>query len=289
MDDIKYARPETLEEAVSELVEFGEGAGVLSGGQSLMPMLRQRLSSYEYIIDINGIEGEEYIENGGGELRFGCLVRHADVANAEAVQDRCAILAEAAGDIGDRQIRNRGTLCGAIAHADPSGDPPVVARALDAEIVALDEEGTNTYDAETFFNGFYETELGDHEIVTEVRFPTVEPPRGAAYEKYEPSAGAYPTATVAAVVELDDGVVVDARAVTGAIEPEPMVMTEAGDHLVDSEPTEERLTEAAELVGENANPMPDSDGSAEFKSEITKTLAKDAFTKAIERAGGESK
>jgi carbon-monoxide dehydrogenase medium subunit len=287
MGDIKYANPDTIDDALSLLLEYGDDAAVISGGQSLMPMLRQRLAGIEYVIDINGVEERDYIERDGDVIRFGCLVRHADVAASDAVGEDCEILAETATHIGDVQVRNRGTLCGAIAHADPAGDPPVVATALDAEIESCDGDGTHTYDGRSFFHGFYETELDKSEIVTEVRFPVIEQPCGAAYEKYEPSAGAYPTATIAAVVELDDGIVTDATLVTGALEPGPTVMSEAADQLVDESPTEETVIETAVLVGENSDPMEDVDGSAEFKQEMTKTLAKRALTTAVERAGGE--
>jgi len=287
LSDIKYASPESLDTAVELLGEYGEDAVLLSGGQSLMPMLRQRLADYEYIVDINSVAEADYIRREEDRLRFGCLVRHVDVEESELVTEHCRILQETAAEIGDAQIRNQGTLCGAIAHADPAGDPPVVATALDAEITALGPSGKTTYDGASFFHGFYETELGSEEIITEVSFPVIEQPWGGAYEKYEPSAGAYPAATVAAVVRLDDGVVADARIVTGAIEPGPTPATEAADSMVDQRPTETVITDTAERVGDNANPIEDADGSAEFKGEITKTLAKRALLTAVERAGGE--
>ncbi|WP_336000468.1 FAD binding domain-containing protein [Halorientalis halophila] len=287
LQDIKYTSPETIADAAALLGEYGEDATVMSGGQSLMPMLRQRLADYELLIDINEVADRDYLRVDDDELRIGCLVRHTDVANSDTVAESCETLAETAAEIGDTQVRNRGTLCGALAHADPAGDPPVVATALDAEIKSQGPDGEHTYDGSSFFHGFYETELGENEIVTEASFPVVEPPYGAAYQKYEPSAGAYPTATVAAVVELDDSVVTDATLVTGAIEPGPTPMPEAEAHLAGETPTEDLVTTTAELVGDGSDPMEDSDGSVEFKREITKTLAKRALVTAIDRAGGD--
>ncbi|WP_255197485.1 FAD binding domain-containing protein [Halorarius litoreus] len=284
--NVKYSNPETIADAVALLGEYGEDAVVISGGQSLMPMLRQRLADYELIVDINEIEDQDFVTVDGDDLRIGCLVRHADVANSDTVAEHCEMLAEMAAEIGDTQVRNRGTLCGAIAHADPAGDPPVVAAALDAEITSQGPDGEQTYDGSTFFHGFYETALGKNEIITEVSIPVVESPRGAAYQKYEPSAGAYPTATVAAVVELDGDVVTDATLVTGAIEPGPTPMPDAESHLEGETLTEALVTETAEQVGDGSDPMEDSDGSVEFKREITKTLAKRALVTAIDRAGG---
>lgn len=285
--DIKYTNPETVADAAALLGEHGEDAAIISGGQSLMPMLRQRLADYELLIDINGLEDQEYIRRDGDQVRIGCLVRHTDVAGSETIAENCEMLSELAAEIGDTQIRNRGTFCGAVAHADPAGDPPVAAAALDAEIISRGPDGETTYDAASFFHGFYETALGKDEIVTEVAFPVIEPPVGAAYEKYEPSAGAYPTATVAAVVELEGDEVTDARLVTGAIEPGPTPTPDAAAHLEGETPTEELVTEAAELAGDESDPMEDSDGSVEFKREITKTLAKRALVTAIDRAGGD--
>jgi len=285
--DIKYTSPETIADAAALLGEHGEDAAIMSGGQSLMPMLRQRLADFELLIDINEVADQDYVSVDDDTLRIGCLVRHADVANSETVADHCEILAETAAEIGDTQVRNRGTVCGALAHADPAGDPPVVAAALDAEITSRGPDGEHTYDGESFFHGFYETDLDHNEIVTEVAFPVVEPPLGAAYQKYEPSAGAYPTATVAAVVQLDGSVVSNARLVTGAIEPGPTSMPDAAAHLEGETPTEDLVTEAAEMVGDGSDPMEDSDGSVEFKREITKTLAKRALVTAIDRAGGD--
>lgn len=289
LQDIKYTSPETIADAAALLGEYGEDATVISGGQSLMPMLRQRLADYELLVDINEVQDQDYIRVDGDELRIGCLVRHNDVANSETVADHCEMLAETAAEIGDTQVRNRGTICGAVAHADPAGDPPVVAAALDADITSHGSDGDHTYDASSFFHGFYETALGKDEIVTEVAFPVVEPPLGAAYQKYEPSAGAYPTATVAAVVELDGDEVADATLVTGAIEPGPTPMPDAEDHLKGEALTEGVVTETAELVGDGSDPMEDSDGTVEFKREITKTLAKRAVVTAIDRAGGDIK
>lgn len=287
LQDIKYTSPDTLDDAVALLGEHGEEAAVISGGQSLMPMLRQRLADYEYLIDINSVQDTDYVRVDGDHLRFGCLVRHTDVANSDTVAENCEMLAEMAAEIGDTQVRNRGTLCGAIAHADPAGDPPVVAAAMDAEITSLGPDGEHTYDGSSFFHGFYETALGENEIITEVTFPVIERPRGAAYQKYEPSAGAYPTATVAAVVELDGNTVADARLVTGAIEPGPTPIPVAESHLEGEAVTESLVTKAAELVGDNSEPMEGSDGSVEFKREITKTLTKRALVTAVDRAGGD--
>lgn len=287
MDNFQYFRVGSVEEACSVLSEYPD-TEILSGGQSLLPRLRQRVGSPEYVLDINAIPDRAYVERDGDSIVIGCLTRYADIEESEMVREHCTVLAESVSEIGDKQVRNQGTLCGSIAHADPAGDPPVVATALGAEIEAESVDGTAVYDAETFFNGFFETELSENELVSEVRFPVLSPSMGAAYEKYETGEGAYPTATVAAVVEVDDGTVVDASVVVGAVETAPVVIDDAVDRLVGAAPDEEVINEAAELAGERIDPMPDTEGSVEFKTELVKTLGKRAIVAAVERAENES-
>jgi carbon-monoxide dehydrogenase medium subunit len=285
MPDVTYARPETVEEACSVLAEYGDSAAVLSGGQSLLPMLRQRLDSYEHLVDINGLPEMDYVRRADGRVRIGCLVRHADVVASETVREACPVLAETAETIGDAQVRNRGTVCGAVAHADPAGDPPVLARLLDAEIVARGTGGETTYEADSFFHGFYETRLGKDELVTEVAFPALGDGEGAGYAKWEPNAGSYPVATVGARLTVADGVVASASLVTGALEDGPTPMDDAAAELEGETPDEDAFTAAAERVGEDARPFDDFEGGEEFKRRITASLAKEALETAAGRAG----
>lgn len=285
MEGFEYIRPDTIQEACSAMQRC-ENAEVLSGGQSLLPMLRQRVKAPEYVVDISRLDGEAYVRRDSDQLEIGCLTTYADLERSEVVREHCEVVADTVATIGDRQIRNRGTFCGSIAHADPSGDPPVIATALDADIVATGVDGETVYDTETFFQGFYETTLGD-EIVTAVRIPILDDSVGAAYEKYEPSEGAYPTATVAAVVEMDDDVIIDAQIVVGALEPGPRPM-EAADLLIDERPSDELLVSVAEQVGEDIDPLEDAEGSVVFKSELAKTITKKAVEAAIERTGAQT-
>lgn len=286
MHDFSYASPESIDEVCSLLEEYGDDSAIIAGGQSLMPMMRLRAATPEYLVDINNLPEQEYISYEDGQVRIGCLVRHADVASSETVEEHCPILAEVAEEIGDRQVRNRGTFCGAVAHADPSGDPPVLATLLDAEIVSRTTEEESVHTGDGFYAGFYETELDKGTLVTEVRFPALSANQGAGYEKYEPSEGAYPVATVGAVVTKEDGVLTEVDIVTGAVEPGPVRLDDAEAVLLDEEPTEDRLTDAAHQVENEINPISDSEGTGEFKIEMTKTLTKRALETAVARAEG---
>lgn len=281
----KYATPETIPGACSLLEEHGKRATILSGGQSLLPQHRQRTASYDVVVDINKIDGHDYIERDGDKLHIGCLARHADVANAEVVAETNPTVADAAGSIGDVQVRNRGTLCGAIAQADPRGDPPTIASLFDAEVVAAGADEERVLDGRSFYEGRLGTALEPTEIIREVRFDVLGETAGAAYEKWTPAEGSYPVAAVGAVVELQDGIVDEADIVSGALEKKPTEMPVAASTLVGDEPTDQQRTEAATTVGENAAPVADFEGSPEFKSELVTTLAKDALDTAVERAG----
>ncbi|MEF8872577.1 MAG: xanthine dehydrogenase family protein subunit M [Haloarculaceae archaeon] len=287
MHDFRYASPESVDEVCSLLDEYGDDGAIIAGGQSLMPMIRLRAATPECLIDINNLPDQDYITYEDGQVQMGCLVRHADVAASEVVEEHCPILAEVAEEIGDRQVRNRGTFCGAVAHADPSGDPPVLATLLDAEIVSRTTDGESVNTGDGFYYGFYETDLDKGTMVTEVRFPELSPNQGAGYEKYEPSEGAYPVATVGALVEQENGVLTDVDIVTGAVEPGPVCVEDAEDALRGEEPTEDLLVEAAQQAGEGISPIDDSEGTAEFKQEMIKTLTKRALETAIERAEGD--
>jgi len=283
MDQLKHTAPKTVQGACSLLEKYGDQAAILSGGQSLMPTIRQRVASYDIVIDINNVDDADYLRI-DDEIRIGCLARHADVAQSDSVQEANPTLSGTAESIGDVQVRNRGTFCGAIAHGDPAGDPPVLAALFDADIVATSTDGETVYDGSTFYHGFYETELDKKELVSEVRFPVLDEDEGAGYEKWEPSEGAYPIATVGAYVSVDDKMVEEARLYTGALEAGPTEMDDAADVLEGNEPDEDTLLATAERLGDDSIPLDDFEGSTEFKQEISKTLARDALETAVERA-----
>lgn len=286
MDDFAYVRPSNEATVCRLLEEHAGGATILSGGQSLLPMLRLRLAAPECLIDINDLPDRDYIIKDGDVIRIGCLTRYADIESSSTVREHCRVLADTAGAIGDRQVRNRGTLCGSVAHADPSGDPPALMRLLGGEVVATSADGDRTIDVRTFYDGLFETQLDDGEFVSEVRIPVVKPPRGAAYEKWEPSVGSYPTATCGADVVVRDGAVETARIVTGAVDGVATAMDEAADHLAGNAVSEDAIDEAAAIVERTVTPIADADGGTEFKSKLSNTLARRALRSAIERAGG---
>ena len=284
MPQHKHTAPGTVQGACSLLAEYGSRAAVFSGGQSLMPEIRRQETSEDILVDINSIDGADYIETESGQVRIGCLVRHADVVESETVREANPTLGEAVATIGDVQVRNRGTLCGAVATAAPAGDPPVLAALFDADIVATSTEGERVYDGSSFYEGGT-TDLGETELIREVRFPALGPNEGAAYEKWKPAGCAWPVATVGAYLSVSDGTVEQAKLYTGALEGEPTEMAGAAGLLEDETPDEETIRAAATQLGEDSEPVSDADGTPQFKTELSKKLAIDALETAVSRAG----
>jgi carbon-monoxide dehydrogenase medium subunit len=284
MPQHKHTAPGTVEGACSLLSEYGSRAAVYSGGQSLMPKVRRQETSQDVLVDINNIQDADYIETESGQVRIGCLARHADVVESETVREANPTLGEAVATIGDVQVRNRGTLCGAVATAAPAGDPPVLAALFDADIVATSTDGDTVYDGRSFYEGG-STELGETELIREVRFPALGPDEGAAYEKWKPAGCAWPVATVGAYLSTSGGTVEEARLYTGALEGEPREMADSAGVIEGEPPEEGAVLDAATRLGEDAEPMADADGSVEFKRELSKKLAKDALEAAASRAG----
>src|SRR6266498_3282155 len=185
-----YRRPASLDEAVSTLAEL-EDSRPLAGGHSLLPMMRLRLSTPQALVDLGGITGLDGIAEDNDGVRIGALATHAAVAESELVQERCAVLAETAALVGDRQVRNRGTIGGSVAHADPSADYPTLLKALGATITATGKDGERQIAADDFFVDIFTTALEPGELVTGVTVPATATGGGAIYLKHRHPASSY--------------------------------------------------------------------------------------------------
>jgi carbon-monoxide dehydrogenase medium subunit len=202
----EYRSPETLEEALAILDQAGEEAKVLTGGHSLIPAMKLRLATPAIVIDLRRITALRGIAADGGGVRIGALATHAEVERSELVRERCPILAEAAGRIGDVQVRNRGTLCGSICHADPAADYPAALLALDAEVLIASRRGDRVEPLDGFLRGLLSTSLEVDELVRAVRVPRAAP-ASAAYVKMSQSASGFAIAGVAAQLWMKRGVI----------------------------------------------------------------------------------
>src|SRR6516164_444938 len=200
----EYLRPATIPEAISLLQQYGDDAKILSGGQSLIPMMKLRLARPAYVIDINRIAGLSYIKEEDGNLKIGGLTREAEVEHSPIVAAKFPILVDTTHVIADPQVRNLATIAGNLAHGDPANDHPATMLALRAQIVATGPKGERTIAVEEFFVSLFTTALQPDEIVTEIRVPVPPPRSGGAYFKLERKIGDFATVGAAAQVTLDE-------------------------------------------------------------------------------------
>jgi carbon-monoxide dehydrogenase medium subunit len=281
----EYLAPTNLKQAVAYLRKYKD-AKVLSGGMSLIPMMKLRLVSPQYVIDINNIKGLNYIKDGEKVVKIGALVRHADIEHSPIIKEKLPMLVDAATHIGDMQVRNLGTFLGSLAHADPAADWPATILALDAELVALGNKRRRVK-ATKFFKGPYETALKPNEILVEAVLPVPTGEKvGQAYLKFERKAGAFAIVGAAAYLVLDkDNVIKDVGIGLTAVAPAPFKATDAEKLLIGQRPTRDLVEEAAKAAAAMSDPISDLQGSAEYKREMAKVFTRRALIKALERAG----
>ena len=281
----EYYDPDSTEAALSLLAELGEEAKILAGGQSLVPLLNFRLVRPAALIDINGIAELDGIEPAGAGLRIGALTRHRAVEVSPLVKERCPALAEAVPLIGHRQIRNRGTFGGSLAHADPSAELPLIVTLLDAEIRTRCGDQASTYRPTEFFQGYLSTALAPDELVTEIILPPW--PSGAGWSFREVSArhGDFALVAAAALVELGEtGTITSLRLAVGGVGPAPRRLR-AGEVLaVGRAPGARLLSDLAEASRAEIEPDSDIHASAEYRSDVSAALIRRVVAEAAGRA-----
>jgi aerobic carbon-monoxide dehydrogenase medium subunit len=283
----EYLRPKTIPEAITLLQQHGDDAKILSGGQSLIPMMKLRIARPAYLIDINRISGLSYIKEEGGLLKIGGLTREAELEASPLVRSKYPILIDTTHVIADPQVRNLATVAGNLAHGDPANDHPATMIALGAQVVATGSGGERIIPIEEFFLSLFSTALQAGEILTEIRIP--EPPArsGGAYFKLERKVGDFATAAVAAQVTLDAGSAIQKVGVALTnVGPTPIKARKAEDFLRGKKLDEANIRQAAQLAADEAQPSSDLRGPAEYKKGLVKELAKRALTRAGERARG---
>jgi len=282
----EYARPGTIAEAVSLLQLHGDDAKILSGGQSLIPMMKLRLARPAWLIDINSIPDLAYIRENDGHLHIGGLTREADIEESKLIRAKYPIIHETARVIADPQVRNLATIGGNLAHGDPANDHGATMLALEAEVVATGANGPRSIAIRDFFQSIFSTALAHDEILTEIRIPAPGARSGGAYFKLERKVGDFATAGVAAQVTLDaDGVCTKAGIGLTNVGPTPIKAVRAEAFLRGRKLDAANIAEAARLAMEESQPSSDLRGPAEYKKGLVKELTKRALTRAAERAG----
>jgi carbon-monoxide dehydrogenase medium subunit len=267
-----YHRPKTVQEAIKLLREV-KGARILAGGHSLLPAMKLRLASPAALIDISRIAELSGIKSTKDGLRIGALTTHAAIAASDVVRKSCPVLAETAARIGDQQVRNRGTIGGSIAHADPAADYPTIMLLLDAKIIAGEREIT----AEKFFVDLFTTSLKPGEILTSVLVPAAS---SAVYLKHRHPASAFAVVGVAAMVHVKDGKCADVRIAIGGVTATPVRAKAAEKALTGQAPNAANIEKAAAAVVLK-DPLTDNYASGEFRTHLARVMTKRALTQLV--------
>lgn len=282
----EYLRPKTIPEALALLQQHGDDAKILSGGQSLIPMMKLRLARPGFLVDINSIAGLAYIKEEGGFLKIGGLTREAELEASPVVRQKYPLLMDTAAVIADPQVRNMATVGGNLAHGDPANDHPATMVALGAQVVATGAKGDRVIPIEEFFVTLFTTALKHDEILTEIRIPIPPPKSGGAYFKLERKVGDFATAAVAVQLTLDAGGAVQKAGIgLTNVGPTPIKASKAEDFLKGKKPDAATVAQAAQLASDEAQPSSDLRGPAEYKKGMVKELTKRALSRAVERAG----
>jgi carbon-monoxide dehydrogenase medium subunit len=282
----EYYAPTSVGEALSLLAQNTD-AKILAGGHSLLPLMKLRLAQPPALIDIGKIADLHGIREDGGAIVIGALTTHHDVEHSVLLRTQCPLLPEVASNIGDRQVRNRGTMGGSLAHADPAADYPAAMLALGAVIEAQGPNGKRSINADGLFTGLLHTSLNPQEIITSIRVPkTGAKGNGAAYAKFAHPASRYAVAGVAVWLNIQNDQVTDIRVgVTGAADHARRA-TQVEDALKGKPLTEDAVAAAAALTSQGLTTLGDSYASAEYRAHLVNTLAARALNQAHARAHG---
>jgi carbon-monoxide dehydrogenase medium subunit len=281
-----YHRAGSLQEAVAMLGQLGGTAKSLAGGQSLIPLLKLRFANPEHLVDLNFIASTSYIKEEGGALRFGAMTRHAEIEHS-ALAKKLPVLHDCAAGIADVQVRNRGTIGGSLAEADPSGDWANALITLDTIVHCLGPNGSRKIALKDFVLDAFTTALSHDELVTEIEVKIPPKGSGGAYLAFKRAAPVYPTASTAVQLTMEGDLCTDAAIALGCVGLTAIRAAEAEAALRGQALTETTIGAAAEAARAAADPHPDMRGSADYKRELVTALVKRAIHIALRRARGE--
>ncbi len=285
--DFEYFAPKTLEEALTLLDKYQDEGKVIAGGQSLLILMRQRLVTPQYLIDIKGISELSYIKSDTKKgLKIGALTTHRAIEKSPVLRDKLSVLAEMETRLASIQTRNWGTIGGNLCHADPAGDPTPVLMTLNATLSMASLKGERTMAVEDFSLDYFETALEPGELLTEIQVPVVPPHTGTAYTKFNVIESDLATVGVAVSITLGagDGICQNVRIALGAAAPTPMRAKQAEAVLRGKKITDVLLKEAGEIASTEAEPISDIYASEEYRRELVKVLVKRVGKEALARA-----
>jgi carbon-monoxide dehydrogenase medium subunit len=284
----EYERATSVDHAIALMERLGSEARIVAGGHSLLPMMKLRLATPEYLIDINDLSAElEYVEVVGDEVRIGALTRHRQLLESDELAELFPIFRDAERVIADPVVRNRGTLGGSLCQADPSEDLSAVCDTVEARCVIRGSSGERVVSMHDFHRGPYETAVGDGEMLTEVRIP-VKPSSSSAYHKVERRAGDWAVASAGAAVTMDGDVIADGRVGLCAVGPNTTNIEPISAALRGQPPSEELYAQVGRIAADNCTPQTDTRGTADYKRHLAAELTIRSLRTAVARATGES-
>jgi len=279
----EYERATSVDHAIGLLEEYGDGARVIAGGHSLLPMMKLRLATFDYLVDINDLhDALGYVTAEADVVRIGAMTRHRELLESAVLAERFPIIADAERVIADPVVRNRGTIGGSLCQADPSEDLSAVCTTLDASCVIRSSAGERVVPMEDFHRGPYETAVGQGEILIEVRLP-VRPGGSSAYAKVERRAGDWAVTSAGAAVWMQDGVISDARVGLAAVGPNTTGIPAISELMRGQRPSEELYEQAGALASASCSPSTDNRGTVEYKRHLADELTRRTLRTAVGR------
>jgi carbon-monoxide dehydrogenase medium subunit len=286
-DNFEYHRADSVENAVSMLAENPE-AELIAGGHSLLPTMKSGLASPDALVDISGVDGLVGIDRGDDSTTIGAMTVYADIASDDAFWEDSTVLAEATSKVGDRQVRNRGTIGGNVAHADPASDLPAAVLAADATVHIHGPDGERAVDADDFFMGMYATAVGEDEVVTAVEVPREDEQTASAYVKKPSPSSGYALVGVAARLTMDGDTVGEARVAANGVMDHGVRLSGAEAALEGETLDEDTIEAVADAAGDDLDEymiMEDQQASADFRLQLLSVYTERALETAGERAG----
>ncbi|BDB30278.1 MULTISPECIES: FAD binding domain-containing protein [Cupriavidus] len=282
----EYRRPGTLDDALRLLAQSGPDAKVIAGGQSLVPMMNFRMARPDVLIDINGVSELDYHRRDGDILRIGALMRHADLKDSALVQECCPLMSEAYHYVAHGTVRNRGTLCGNLCHADPASEMPAVMLSVGATMVVRGIGGERRIAAEDFFQGIYATALEPNEILVEVQIPVPASRRGYAFEEVSARQGDFAMTLVAALLDIRGGRIEEASVAYAGVSDRARRLPAVEQALTGQSPSTELFDRVAALASEGFDLIEDIHADRQYRHDLIRTLTARALARAAERAQG---
>ena len=276
----EYHRPREISEALTLLREIGDDGKILAGGQSLMPMMNFRLAQPAHLIDINFIDGLDYIRSENGALKIGCLARQSQVLVNPLIHQRCPLLAAALTHVGYEQTRNRGTVCGSLAHADPAAELPAALLALDGSLTVARAGGKREIAAREFFQSYLSTAMGGDEMVLQASIPEQPAKSGSSFIEFARRFGDFAVVGVAALLVLENDRIADARIALSGVVDKPWRERAVEEKLIDQKAAPELFISVAHDVADAIDPGSDIHASAAYRRSLAEVLTRRALNEA---------